>query len=93
MKQLIRQITDKSQELQKRISAISNNFIKSETNEQKELHLTEILHIFDELIPVVSFIMQNQDNVEAIINSRKAARDAYKEITGRDYDKVAGEYI
>jgi hypothetical protein len=37
--------------------------------------------------------MQNQDNVEAIINSRKAARDAYKEITGRDYDKVAGEYI
>lgn len=85
MKTLIRQITDKSQGLQKKLSELSEQFNKAETAIDKEKIILEVLATFDELAVVVSFIMQNTENIEQIIDSRNKALDIYKKLTGKDY--------
>lgn len=90
MKTLIRQITDKSQGLQKKLSELSAQFNKAQTAIDKEKIILEVLATFDELAVVVSFIMQNTENIEQIINSRNSALDIYKKLTGKDY---GSEYI
>jgi len=85
MKTLIRQITDKSQGLQKKLTELSQQFNKAENNNDKEKIILEVLATFDEIAVVVSFIMQNTENIEQIINSRNAALDIYKKLTGKDY--------
>jgi ATP:corrinoid adenosyltransferase len=85
MKTLIRQITDKSQGLQKKLTELSVQFNKAETTIDKERIILEVLATFDEVAVVVSFVMQNTENIEQIINSRNAALDIYKKLTGKDY--------
>jgi len=91
MKELIRQITDKAEGLQVKISALSNQFNKAETDIDKEKYILEILATFQEVFPVVDFIMQNTKNVEDIICSQKYACDLYKKITGKEYGSIEGD--
>jgi ATP:corrinoid adenosyltransferase len=60
-------------------------FNKAETTIDKERIILEVLATFDEVAVVVSFVMQNTENIEQIINSRNAALDIYKKLTGKDY--------
>jgi len=86
VKVLINKIVELSEQYNKQIADYAHLYNHATTESDKIAYITDIINVFDNLVPLVSFIIHNQENIEAIINKHNDALDKYKQLTGKDYE-------
>jgi hypothetical protein len=91
MKDLINQITAKSEIYQEELARFYEKLNTSKEASEQLVYITAILDIYDNFTPLFSFIMINQENIGNIIDGQNQMLSAFKELTGKEYKSYQRE--
>jgi len=87
MLELVQKISEKALLFDKQLIEASEKFNLATTQQEKELYIREILHIFDSIWPLIAFVMQNDEKICDIVDGQQKAASIYKNITGKEYHR------